>query len=224
MTMLDWAARRGAAALLALALMLGAGVVAAQDASAAAVPGSVSDPVKRADRALANAGTHLANNQPGRAIKALLVVQRQVKRANTAAMNQIGKPPTDPESDDIPGPPAVVAVLSLDHRVAKGLVTLFDGQARPRVVDTLLLTLGVMHRRRNALLDKVIALPAEGDFGEYSDLIADKLAIYTQEVNQVSSALATYTLTPVARDGLGTVLDRAKATKAKVDAAFGGGE
>jgi hypothetical protein len=210
--------------MLFFTLILALGAVTAQNASAAAVPGSVSDPVKRADRALTNAVTHLANNHPGRAVRALLVVKRQVYRANIAAMNQIGKPPTDPESDDIPGPPAVVAVLSLDHRVAKGLVTVLNGQANSRVVDTLLLTLEVMHHRRIALLGKVIALPAEGDFGEYSDLIADRLAIYTQEVNQASSALSTYTLTAVARDGLGTVLDRASATKAKVDAAFGGGE
>ena len=223
MTTLTRVARRGAATMLALSLLLGAGVMAAQSASAA-LPASVSDPIERADRALARAGAQLALDHPARAIDALLVVQRQVRRANTAAMDQIGRPPTDPESDDIPGPPAVFAVLQLEHRVATGVVSLLNGQADPLVVDSLLHTLGVTHRRRNALLDKVIALPAEGDFDDYSDLIADKLAIYTQEVNQVSSALATYTLTPAARDGLGTALRWALGTKAKVDAAFGGGE
>ena len=223
MTMLTSAVRRGSATMLALALTLGAGVVAAQDASAA-LPKSVSAPIKAADTALANATAQLALDHPVRANAALLVVNSQVQLANTAAMAQIGKPPTDPESDDIPGPPAVFAVLSLEHRVATAVVPLFDDQARPRVVDNLLLTLLVAHRRRNMLLDKVIALPAEGDFDSYSDTIADKLAIYTQEVKQVTAALSTYTLTPAARTGLNTALARVTATKKKVDKAFGGGE
>ena len=74
------------------------------------------------------------------------------------------------------------------------------------------------------MLAKVIALPAEGAFGDYADGIADKLNIYNQEVKLVSSALATYTLTPAARDGLTTALGQARHTKAMVQAAFGGGE
>jgi hypothetical protein len=166
----------------------------------------------------------MALDHPKRAIDALLVVTRQVRRANYAAMHQVGKPPNDPESDDIPGPPAVVAVLLLDHRVSRSVVAWFDGQTRARVMDTLLVALEVTHRRRHGVLDEVIALPAEGDFGEYADLMADRLTVYTQEVNQVSSARAEYTLTPLVRDGLGVALDRAHATQAKVDAAFGGGE
>jgi hypothetical protein len=223
MTKLTKTARRGAATMLALTFLLGVGVVTGQSASAA-LPASVSGPIKRADAALATARKELALDHPVRANDALTVVQRQVPLANTAAGAQIGKPPVDPESDDIPGPPAVMAALSLDHRVANGVVPLFDGQARPRIVDSLLLTLEVTHKRRNALLGKVIALPAEGDFGEYADLIADKLAIYGQEVTQVKSALATYTLTPAARDGLQIALVRVTATKAKVQKAFGGGE
>ena len=222
MTMLTRAVRRGAATMLALALTLGAGVVAAQTASA--LPPSVAAPIKAADAALANATAQLKLDHPVRANAALLVVNRQVQLANTAAMAQIGKPPTDPESDDIPGPPAVMAVLSLEHRVATTVVPLFNNQARPRVVDNLLLTLLVTHRQRNLVLGKVIALPAEGDFDSYSDSIADKLAIYTQEVKQVSTALSTYTLTPAARTGLTTALARVTATKKKVDKAFGGGE
>ena len=70
----------------------------------------------------------------------------------------------------------------------------------------------------------MIALPAEGDIDSYADLIADKLAIYNQEVKQVTTALATYTLTPAAKTGLTAALARVKATKAKVNKAFGGGE
>jgi hypothetical protein len=40
----------------------------------------------------------------------------------------------------------------------------------------------------------------------------------------LSSALTTYSLTPAARDGLGIALTRVRATKARMDAAFGGGE
>ena len=70
----------------------------------------------------------------------------------------------------------------------------------------------------------MIALPDEGDLDDYADTLADRLAVYTREVNQVSSALTTYTLTPAARSGLEVALTQVQATKAKVDAAFGGGE
>ena len=126
MTMLTSTARRGAATLLALAVTLGAGVVAAQTASA--LPPSVSAPIKAADAALATASAQLAQDHPVRANAALLVVNRQVQLANPAAMAQIGKPPTDPESDDIPGPPAVMAVLSLDHRVGTAVVPLLNNR------------------------------------------------------------------------------------------------
>ena len=222
MIILTSAARRGAATVLALAVTLGAGVVAAQTASA--LPPSVSAPIKAADAALATAGAQLALDHPVRANAALLVVNRQVQLANAAGMAQIGKPPTDPESDDIPGPPAVFAVLSLDHRVHAAVVPQLNNQARPRVVDNLLLSLSVTHRQRNLLLDKVIALPPEGDIDSYADGIADKLAVYNQEVKQVTTALATYTLTPAAKTGLTAALARVKATKAKVNKAFGGGE
>ena len=197
MTMLSSAVRRGAATMLALALTLGAGVVAAQDASA--VPITVRDPVQRADQALAKARTLLANDHPGRAVDALLVVKHQIWLANKAAMAQIGKPPKDPESDDPPGPPAVFAVLAVDHRVATTVVPLFDGQARPRVVDTLLLTLRATQGRRDALLAKVIALPAENGRDDYTDDMADRLSMFNQEVKQVSTALSTYSLTPDAQ-------------------------
>ena len=223
MTTMTAAARRGAATILALTLLLGAGVVAAEQASAA-IPKTVSEPIERADRALARASAQLALDHHARTVTNLLAVKRQVTRANVAAKAQIGKPPVDPESDDLPGPPAVFAVLSLEHRVGTTLVKLFDGQVDPSVVDALRRSLAATHRQRDALLDKVIALPAEGDIDDYADQIADRLRVYKQEVTQVSSALSTYSLTPAAHQALETALARVTATNAKVKAAFGGGE
>ena len=74
------------------------------------------------------------------------------------------------------------------------------------------------------MLNQVIALPPEGDRGDYADGIADRLGVYTQEVQQLSTALSTYRLTSAAGQKLHNALGRATATKAKVDAAFGGGE
>ena len=116
-------------------------------------------------------------------------------------MALIGAPPTDPESDDLPGPPAVIAVLGLEHRIGMGVVDLFDGMKRPGVVRALRVTLGTTHHRRNVMLDRVIALPAEGARDDYADGMADTLGIYNQEVQKVTTALRTYRLSPSGRVG-----------------------
>jgi hypothetical protein len=185
---------------------------------------TVSTPISRADAALADAKTEIQARHPLRAIDALLRVRSNVVRANLAARDLIGKPPADPESDDLPGPPAVFAALALDHRMASGLVPLFDGRTRADVVDTLGLALYATQHQRNLMLDQVIALPPEGDGADYADGIADRLGVYPKEVQQLSTALSTYRLTSAARQMLHNALVRAIATKAKVDAAFGGGE
>jgi hypothetical protein len=124
----------------------------------------------------------------------------------------------------VPGPPAVLAVLRLEHRIGMQVVDLFDGMKRPGVVSELRRTLWKDHRRRNIMLDKVIKLPAEGARADYADGMADTLGIYKQEVQEVTTALSTYQLSPAGRVGLRRALVRVRATNAKVSRAFGGGE
>ena len=192
--------------------------------AASAASATVAAPIHRADAALAQAVSAFDAHQPGKAISALLVVKSNVVLAHQQGMAQIGKAPADPESDDAPGPPAVMAVLSLEHRVDLGVVALFAGKRGAEVVDTLRLLLRVTHARRTAMLDKIISLPPEGSGGDYADGMADTLGSYTKEVQQLTTALSTYRLTSAARLGLTNALSRVRATKAKVDAAYGGGE
>ena len=151
-------------------------------------------------------------------------VRRQGTQAQLVATALIGAPPTDPESDDLPGPPAVLAVLGLEHRIGMQVVDRFNGMKRFWVVRALRRTLGTTHYRRDIMLDKVIRLPAEGGLDDYADGMADTLGIYTQEVQKVTTALRTYRLSPSGRVGLRRALVRVQATNAKVNRAFGGGE
>jgi hypothetical protein len=188
------------------------------------LPGSLATPIQRANAALAKTEDHLAHHRYAKALDSLLVLRRKVARANKAAMGQIGLPPTDPESDDPPGPPSVFAVLRLDRQVMMRLVPLNDALVRPEVVAALDATLRRTSVRRDAMLDSVIALPAEGDRGDYDDGMADMLGMYTAEGDLISGALATAELVDSARSGLTDALARVRATDAKVNAVWGGGE
>jgi hypothetical protein len=157
-------------------------------------------------------------------VHSLKAVGRHTRLANIQATRLIGAPPTDPESDDPPGPPAVLKALRLDTRITTGSVALFDNQARPRVVRQLRMALSTALVRQEALLDAVIALPPEGAGSDYADGMADTLAMYNRQVKTISNALATFTLSPSGTTGLTKALTRATATKAKVTTAFGGGE
>jgi hypothetical protein len=193
-------------------------------AARSAVPVSVSDHVTRAQRALDHAIVRIAAHRIDPAIVSLGHVRRQVTLANGAAMAQIGKPPSDPESDDPPGPPSVLTVLRLDHKVSTSMVGLFDGATNTDLVHNERLVLHATLAHRDILLDAVIGLPPEGDGADYADGMADTLGSYINEVTQLRTALATFQLTESGRLGLANSLTRVKATKAKVDQAFGGGE
>jgi hypothetical protein len=196
-----------------------------QDAARSLGRVPVSTPIGRANSALARAIANVNSHRPYKAAAALRAVRRHVSVAHGAAMGLIGKPPTDPESDDPPGPPAVISVLALEHRVTKGVVPLFDRRrSGPYVVRTLRVVLAVAHHRRNVMLHRVIALPPEGAGSDYSDGMSDTVGIYPAEVRQVSSALKTYRLTAAARAGLRRALSRVRATNARFQAAYGGGE
>jgi hypothetical protein len=156
-----------------------------------ALPNSVATPIQRARTALAKADDQIAHHRYVRTLDSLRILRRNVVKANNAAKAQIGLPPTDPESDDPPGPPAVFAVLKLDHRVTMVLVPCFDALGRTDVVSSLKYTLRRTHGRRDAMLDAVIALPAEGDRSDYDDGMADTLGMYPSEEELISGARYT---------------------------------
>jgi hypothetical protein len=180
--------------------------------------------IQSADAALARAGANIDAHKFGRAVRSLKAVERHTRLANTKAMGLIGAPPTDPESDDPPGPPAIFKALQLDSRISTGSVALFNQQTKPRLVRQLRATLQTAQVQQDAVLDAVIALPPEGAGSDYADTMGDILPIYRRQVKAISTALATFTLSPSGTTGLTQALAKAKATQAKVVAAFGGGE
>ena len=189
-----------------------------------ALPDSVATPIQRARNALARTEDQLALHRYGKALDSLRVLRRNVVKANEAATEQIGLPPTDPESDEPPGPPAVFAVLRLDHRVTMVLVPGFDGLSRIDVVSSLNYTLKRTHGRRDSMLDAVIALPAEGARGDYDDGMSDTLGMYPAEEKLISAALQNDALIDAARTGLANALARVQATDVKLNVVWGGGE
>ena len=219
--------RRGAicalAALIWLSTFVGISLMRSPTARAA-LPASVSEPIQLANKALASTETHIASHRYRRALKSLQKLQVNVRRANNAATDQIGLPPDDPESDEPPGPPCVFAALKLDHRVGMRLVPLFDKLTRGSVVDGLIAALVRTHDRRDAMLDAVIALPAEGDRSYYDDGMADTLVVYPDERGLITTALQHDDLTAAAHDGLVHARQRVQATEAKVTEVWGGGE
>ena len=180
--------------------------------------------IAQADDAVARAIRRVHSHQYSRARTALATARSHIRQANAGAAALIGKPPTDPESDDLPGPPAVLAALRLDNRVVTRVVPLFNGMTRPLMLDALRSTLGVTQNVRTTVLNKVTALPAEGDGDDYADGMADTLPMYSTEVVVISNALQKFSLSPTGNDGLTAALRRARDAEAKMNAAYGGGE
>ena len=210
--------------MLTVAVSTGAGSASATTSPTAAAANPVTTHVKKADAALARAVQHIHAKKYAAARKDLTAVRSHTSKANAAAKALIGAPPTDPESDDLPGPPAVLAVTKLDTRISTGTVALFDHQTNAKLVHALRLTVQTAQVKRDSVLDPVIALPPEGEGGDYADGMADNLAMYNREVQTIQNALANFTLSQSGVDGLTNSLARAQATKAKVTKAFGGGE
>ncbi|QBR93276.1 hypothetical protein EXE57_14150 [Nocardioides euryhalodurans] len=219
--------KRGARALGAVAAVVvsvGLTVGALGGAPGSAATASAGSHIRAADAALAKASAQVRARQYRRAVRSLASAARHTGSANTAAQALIGAPPTDPESDDPPGPPAVLAATKLDYRVSTGAVALLDDLRRPTVVRALRRTVRVAQVRRDEMLDEVIALPEEGDGADYADGLADTLGQYQREVDSLAAALDSFTLSPGARIGVTNALSRARATNAKMVEAFGGGE
>jgi hypothetical protein len=181
-------------------------------------------PITLANAALARAVLQIKARQIYRAKLTLASLRTYVRRAHYAAMAQIGKPPADPESDDPPGPPAVIADTALEHRVTAALVPLYNGRRRHDMVGAMSYTLSVTHNLRQLMLTKVTGLDPEGDGSDYADSMSDTLVWYPAEVTLVTTALRTYRLTSYGRYGLNHALVRVRLANATMNAAYGGGE
>jgi len=209
---------------LTLVASVGVGPATADSTPTAATAKAANPHITWADAALARAVANIRAHQNARAAKALAAVRWQTGLANAAAIALIGAPPTDPESDDPPGPPAVLAALRLDNRMITGSVTQFSQTTKARLVYQLRLTLDAVQGRQNVVLNRVIALPPEGAGDDYTDGMSDTLAVYARQVKTISTALATFNLGPSGTAGLTEALATAKATQKKVNRAYGGGE
>jgi hypothetical protein len=211
--------------LAAAAVAIPAGGVVAVAGVAPAADGatpSVTAPINRAKGALSLAKTQLSKRQYAKAIDSLRLVRVNSASAHQAALALIGKPPTDPESDEPPGPAAVLAVLSLAHLISVEVVKMFAGmKSHPRVVDALLATLLYPQRRRDTMIAKIIALPAEGAGADYADDLSDTVPTYAQEIAVTKAALTTYQLSAAGRTGLRQELARVTATRNVMTRAFG---
>lgn len=226
------ARRRTALAALALAGGL-AGVAGAPPLAAASTTATTCVATSRptdwksaltaANTALAKALTHLQHEQFHKAAKQLRVMERQSVTANTAATRLIGKPPTDPESDDPPGVTAVLKVSGLDHKITMTLVPLFGDPNGHRVIAPLGKGLKTVEACRESMLGTVIALkPAARD--DYVDGLSDTLAVYPKELTAFTAALAGDSLTPAGATALLDAQDMVSTTEAAMEGVFGGGE
>ena len=210
---------------IAVALTLAPGMDTATAAGTAApAASSYTTHITQANTAVDRAVRKIHSHQYSGARRDLAIARGHIKNANAGALALIGKPPTDPESDDLPGPPAVLAALRLDNRVVTRVVPLFNGMNRPLVLDALRSTIGVTQNVRTTVLNKVTALPAEGDGDDYADGMADTLPMYSHEVAVIAGGLKTFRLAPSGKVGLTAALRRARDAEAKMNAAYGGGE
>jgi hypothetical protein len=226
-------------AAVPLGLVLGALALSAAPAHAAApaakakaaqvaidpeviLPGRVAGAIRRTQKSLDNAETHIDENEFPQAVTSLRAVRKNMYRADRAARRQMNAV-VDPEAETTPGPDSVIAVLTLDTIVVEQVSALFDTNSKG-VVDALSPALYRTMGARDRLLDAVIALDPEGAGADYSDGMADTVDGYTDEAASISEALADDTLSAGGTRVLRPALAKSQATAAKVTLAFGGGE
>jgi hypothetical protein len=224
--------RRLAIATFAVAAGLAVATAAPTSAQASAATGSCAATSRTTDwkshltaanTAMTKALTNLRHHQYDKATHQLRVMKRQALTANTAASRLIGKPPTDPESDDPPGVTAVLRVSGLDHALTTKLVPLFSDPNGHHVVAPLSKGLNTVVTCRDQMLGKVIALkPAARD--DYVDGLSDTVAVYPKELTALASALAGDGLTPAGRTAIQQAQRVVTATDAAMERVFGGGE
>jgi hypothetical protein len=201
----------------------------AETDDAPVLPSRVTNALRRTDRSLENAETHIDEGEYAQAIVSLRNVRKNMYRADRAARAQMNAaPPVDPEGEggeDVAttGPDSVIAVLGAEHEVITTVAGLFDTNSQG-VVDGLTHALFRTMNARDGLLNAVIALDPEGAGAPFADGMADTADQYPDEVANLTEALASDQLSPGGRAVLTPALAQATATAAAFAAAFGGGE
>jgi len=179
--------------------------------------------VTRAKTALGKALTNVGRQHFNAAAGNLDVLKHETRVAHTAATGLIGKPPTDPESDELPGVAAVQGVAALEHSIAVKVVPGLKNVHHAATVRALGNELDLAVACRDVMLAKVIALkPAARD--DYTDGLADTLPGYDQELKAMTAALAGTGYTGPARTRIDTARTTVTATRADMQRVFGGGE
>jgi len=179
--------------------------------------------VTDANTALSRALTKIAHGHYAKATKQLRIMKRKTQAANTAATALVGKPPTDPESDDPPGVTAVLKVSGLDHRITMALVPLFADPHGVHVVPPLGKGLLMADNSRDAMLDTVMALNA-GKLDDYVDDLSDTMPVYDQELTAMANQLGGDHLTAGGRSYLTRAQEVVSKTQAAMEKVFGGEE
>ena len=179
--------------------------------------------ISSASTALEKALANIKTGHYGKATTQLRTMKYKTQIAHTKATALIGRPPTDPESDDPPGVTAVLRVGGFEHRVVMALVPLFSDPHGRHVVSPLASGLKQAAACREVMLDKVIALkPGKRD--DYVDGLSDTLPSYKQELTAISTRLAADGLTAQGRTALTKVRAVVSATQTAMKRVFGGGE
>jgi hypothetical protein len=188
------------------------------------LPSRVAASIERTQNALDRAEAGIDDVQYASALPSLKAVGADIRRAHRAGLRQMNAAPADEEAETTPGPDSVVAVLTLEQTAVTRLAGLFDRVTNAQVVRRLRGALFAALRNRDRMLNAVIALDPEGAGADYADGMADTVDGYTDEVANLTEALQVDRLSPAGRIALNRALGRTKATEAKVNAAFGGGE
>jgi hypothetical protein len=176
-----------------------------------------------AGAALASALTGIEGAHYGSAADQLRIMKRKTQAAHTTATALVGRPPTDPESDDPPGVAAVLKVGNFEHKLAMTLPPLFATAPGGRVLRPL--AHGVIQAVvcRGVMLKKVVALkPGKRD--DYVDDLSDTLPQYKQELTALATELAGDGLTSGGRIALIKVQQAVSTTATMMQRVFGGGE
>src|SRR4051812_19877987 len=201
--------------------------VAAQTAppadDAVVLPSRVAAAIRRTEAALANAEKHIDEAEYTKAIVSLRAVRASLGRTDRAARHQMNAVPADPEAETTPGPDSVIAALNVDQEAIVTVAGLFNGNSGA-LVTALASTITSAQLIRDRLLNAVIALDPEGAGAPYADGMPDTLDGYSDEVANLTEAVADDKLSTGGAAALRTALGRSNATLAKFNTAFGGGE
>jgi hypothetical protein len=187
------------------------------------LPSRIAAALRRTQTELAKAEEHVDEAEYTKAIASLRSVRQNLVRADKAARRQMNAVPADAEAETTPGPDSAIAALTLDQQVVVTVAGLFNGNTGT-LVTALASTISTAQLTRDRLLNTIIALDPEGAGADYADGMADTLDGYSDEVANLSEALADDKLSVGGTTALKAALARATATLAKINTAFGGGE